>query len=249
MLLRERRDADAEVARRLEQARPAPRRTPGPRGAAAHSACGSPGGSPRSARTLRTPAAAYWPMMCRSSATEWSTAVKWPTGISVVSVAMPLGHRDGLVAGRAAGAVGHRDEGRLQRLELAQRRARACARPRRSWAGRTRRRTTARRRRAARGSCRTVPARHGPRSVDRPRAAAGAAVARPTTWTDPHPRSPRPVKGQTWPYAQMREPCLAPDASPLDAEDLRARVAQGAGRLPRPPGGRSSTTSAPTWLR
>jgi hypothetical protein len=28
-------------------------------------------------------------MMCRSSATEWSTAVKWPTGISVVLAAMP----------------------------------------------------------------------------------------------------------------------------------------------------------------
>ena len=52
------------------------------------SACGSPGGSPRSASTLRTPAAAKEPMIRRSSATLWSTAVRWASGVSVVSVAM-----------------------------------------------------------------------------------------------------------------------------------------------------------------
>lgn len=31
------------------------------------------------------PASAYWPMMLRSSAMEWSTAVRWATGVSVVS--------------------------------------------------------------------------------------------------------------------------------------------------------------------
>ncbi len=31
------------------------------------------------------PASAYWPMMLRSSAMEWLTAVRWATGVSVVS--------------------------------------------------------------------------------------------------------------------------------------------------------------------
>ncbi|MDQ0937212.1 hypothetical protein QFZ49_007187 [Streptomyces turgidiscabies] len=36
----------------------------------------------------RTPASAYWPMMWRSSASECPTAVRWATGVSVVSWAM-----------------------------------------------------------------------------------------------------------------------------------------------------------------
>ena len=58
------------------------------RGAAPHCPAGSPGGSPRSASTLRTPTAAYEPITWRSSATEWLTAVKCPTGVSVVSSAI-----------------------------------------------------------------------------------------------------------------------------------------------------------------
>lgn len=34
---------------------------------------------------LRMPAAANWPMTLRSSVTEWSTAVRWATGVRVVS--------------------------------------------------------------------------------------------------------------------------------------------------------------------
>lgn len=37
---------------------------------------------------LRIPASAYWPMMLRRSAVEWLTAVRWATGVRVVSVAM-----------------------------------------------------------------------------------------------------------------------------------------------------------------
>ena len=37
---------------------------------------------------LRIPASAYWPMMLRRSATEWSTAVRWAIGVSVVSEAI-----------------------------------------------------------------------------------------------------------------------------------------------------------------
>src|ERR1700683_3271746 len=59
-----------------------------PSGCGIQSAFGSPGGSPRRARTLRTPTAAYDPITCLSSATEWFTAVKWPTGVSVVSAAI-----------------------------------------------------------------------------------------------------------------------------------------------------------------
>ena len=59
-----------------------------PCGCLTHSALGSPTGSPRSASTLRTPTAAYEPITRRNSATEWSTAVKCPTGVSVVSAAI-----------------------------------------------------------------------------------------------------------------------------------------------------------------
>jgi hypothetical protein len=40
------------------------------------------------ARMLRTPTAAYEPITCRSSATEWPTAVRCATGTSVVSSAI-----------------------------------------------------------------------------------------------------------------------------------------------------------------
>ena len=59
-----------------------------PSGCGTHSPSGAPGGSPRSASTLRTPTSAYEPMTCRSSATVWLTAVRWPTGVSVVSAAI-----------------------------------------------------------------------------------------------------------------------------------------------------------------
>ena len=54
------------------------------------------------------------------------------------------GDPDGAVAGRPAGAVGHRDERGAQRLEPPDRLHRAAPRPRRPWAGRTRRRTSGR---------------------------------------------------------------------------------------------------------
>src|SRR5215469_7420559 len=56
-----------------------------PSGWATHSSLGAPGGSPRRASTFRTPTPAYEPITWRSSATEWLTAVKEPTGVSVVS--------------------------------------------------------------------------------------------------------------------------------------------------------------------
>src|SRR5215468_1636952 len=59
-----------------------------PRGCGTHSAFGSPGGSPRSTRTLRTSTSAYEPITCLSSATEWLTAVRWPTGVSDVWTAI-----------------------------------------------------------------------------------------------------------------------------------------------------------------
>ena len=55
----------------------------------------------------------------------------------------PLGHRDRGVPGRAAGAVGDRDERRAAAAPARGSPARAAARPRASWAGRTRRRTSA----------------------------------------------------------------------------------------------------------
>ena len=58
-----------------------------PSGCRIHSPCGLPGGSPRTASTLRMPAPANRPTMCRSSATEWLTAVRWAIGSRVVSVA------------------------------------------------------------------------------------------------------------------------------------------------------------------
>ena len=59
-----------------------------PCGCATQSAAGPAGGSPRIARMLRTPTAAYQPITLRSSATEWSTAVRWAIGTSVVSCAI-----------------------------------------------------------------------------------------------------------------------------------------------------------------
>src|ERR1700722_10076732 len=59
-----------------------------PSGCATQGAFGSPGGSPRSARTLRTPTLANQPMTLRSSATEWLTAVRWATGFSWVCSAI-----------------------------------------------------------------------------------------------------------------------------------------------------------------
>ena len=67
---------------------PGPRRRSRPRGWRTHSPVGSPGGSPRTASTLRTPAPASRPITLRSSATEWLTAVRWAIGSSVVSVAI-----------------------------------------------------------------------------------------------------------------------------------------------------------------
>lgn len=61
-----------------------------PPGCGTQGAFGSPGGSPRSASTSRTPASAYWPMMCLSSSAEWPTAVRCATGRSVVWAAMRL---------------------------------------------------------------------------------------------------------------------------------------------------------------
>ena len=72
------------------------------------------------------------------------TQVRCAIGVSEVSRAIRSVMRDGAVAGRAAGAVRHRDERRLQRLELADRAPQLLARRPRPWAGRTRRRTTAR---------------------------------------------------------------------------------------------------------
>jgi hypothetical protein len=71
---------------------------------------------------LRTPAAASCPTIRRSSATEWSTAGEVGQRRQRRVGGDPLGHRDRAVAGRAAGAVRHRDEVGAQRLELADRR-------------------------------------------------------------------------------------------------------------------------------
>src|SRR5512135_491710 len=59
-----------------------------PCGCGTHRPPGPPGGSPRNASTLRTPTPAYCSITLRSSARLWPTAVRWPTGVSVVSVAM-----------------------------------------------------------------------------------------------------------------------------------------------------------------
>ena len=121
-----------------------------PSGCRTHSPIGSPGGSPRTASTLRMPAPASRPMTLRSSATEWSTAVRWAIGSSVVSVGDPLGHGDRGVPGGAAGTIGDRDEARAATTRARGSPARAAARRRASWAGRTRTRTWARTRGSAR---------------------------------------------------------------------------------------------------
>ncbi len=59
-----------------------------PSGWATHSPPGSPGGSPRRARMLRTPDAAYRPTTWRSAATDAPTQVRWASGVSVVSRAI-----------------------------------------------------------------------------------------------------------------------------------------------------------------
>ncbi len=135
MLLRERRDPDAEVAAAGHQADQVGGVLQALRVLAASRACGSPGGSPRSARTLRTPASAYCPMMWRSSATEWSTAVRWRQRGQRGVGGDPLGHRDGAVAGasrrRRRSPTRSRDAATRARGSP----ARAAARPRRSSAG------------------------------------------------------------------------------------------------------------------
>ena len=60
------------------------------RGAAPTVVPGPPGGSPRSASTLRTPASAYAPMTCAARRATRPTQVRCATGVSVVSRGDPL---------------------------------------------------------------------------------------------------------------------------------------------------------------
>jgi hypothetical protein len=59
-----------------------------PPGVGTQGARGPSGGSPRSAMTLRTPAARWAPMIERSSSTVCPTQVRWAIGVSVVSRAI-----------------------------------------------------------------------------------------------------------------------------------------------------------------
>ena len=112
-------DADREVAQGFGPARPAAWCTPGPAGGPPIRPTDQPGGSPRSARMLQTPTAAYEPITCRSSATEWPTAVRWATGSRVVSSAMRWVILMVRSPVRAACAVGDGDERRAQRFQPA----------------------------------------------------------------------------------------------------------------------------------
>ena len=102
-------------------ARPARPRGSCPSGCATHGWVGPPGGSPRSASTLRTPAPAYAPITDRNSSREWATQVRWPSGVSEVSCATRSVTRIVPSRVRAAGAVRDRDEGRPELLDLADR--------------------------------------------------------------------------------------------------------------------------------
>ena len=53
-----------------------------------YGAAGPSDGSPRSASTLRTPAAAYEPITERSVSREWSTQVRCASGVIEVSCAI-----------------------------------------------------------------------------------------------------------------------------------------------------------------
>ena len=210
---------DAEVAERLDQRGPARRRSAdalgvllplAPRVAGRVAAQRQHVAHARRRRTA--------PMTCRSSAREWPTQVRWPTGVRVVSVAIRSVIADGAVAGRAAGAVGDRDEGRPQRLELAQRLPELplalVGLGREELEGER----PAARRRAARATGRAGIALRGHASTDRrggswpPSATGGRAgpAHRPADATAPYART-----AWTPPH-------------PLDAEDLRSRVAEGA---------------------
>ena len=82
---------------------------------------GPPGGSPRSASTLRTPesmsASRIAGQLVGGVAHAGEVCHRQHRGLA----GDPFGDRDGAVARRTAGAVGHRDERRPQRLELADR--------------------------------------------------------------------------------------------------------------------------------
>ena len=83
-----------------------------PSGCGVHALPGPPGGSPRRARTLRTPASAYSPddlaQLGHGGAHAGEVGQRRQRGLA----GDPRGDADGAVAGRAAGAVGHRHERR-----------------------------------------------------------------------------------------------------------------------------------------
>ena len=207
---------------------PARRRAPAPRGAGSTPCPGPSGGSPRSARMLRTPAPAYCPTTWRSSATDEPTQVRWPTGVSVVSAAIRSVTRTVRSRVGAARAVGHRDERGGQRLQLADRL------PQRPLAlvglGREE---------LEREASAPAPAgrpRTGPSRGSRPGRFRSGAPCRPLCRVRPAPDLPGRSRGRTLDDVTT---------SPLDAEDLGARVQTALDDVRGQPGRQAAATSAP----
>ena len=119
------------------------------------------GGSPRSASTFSTPRSRIRSSVSRSSRDRRADAgeVRHRLEPEVALHVRDDVDRLDLLGRRAAGAVGHGDERRVERARAPTAPPRGCASPPRSWAGRTRRRRTGRcPRRSARRSAWSVRA-------------------------------------------------------------------------------------------